>query len=170
MIIHGICETIVRDVLAHFRKIRIVQITPENFKSFMHKGIEWMNSMNQDLNIDMDNDGEFRRNQHRIITLVLTDEASSLKSAYTFPDSDFCIFKDFPHSRLIAPVISVANRDMACSCTLVWLHKYWARYHSSNLEYNDYVYVIIAEEQTKLTSREICLKGKNYSALFQSCS
>ena len=121
--IHGISETIEKDVLAHFRKLKIVQIHLENFKNFFHKGIKWINSMNKDLNIDMDNDDEFRRNQHRIITLVLTDEASSLQSAYTYPDSDFCIFKDFPHSQLIAPVISVAHRDMECSCPLIWLHK-----------------------------------------------
>ena len=89
--------------------------------------------MNKDLNIDMDNDDEFRRNQHWIITFNLIDEASSLQSAYTFPDSDFCIFKDFPYSQLIAPLIIVAHRNMECSCTLIWLHKYWPRFRTRNL-------------------------------------
>ena len=73
--------------------------------------------------MDTNSNMEFKKYSHRIITLQLYDEENSLKRAYTYPAEDFCLFKDYPHSRMIAPVIALAQQ-IQCSCSLVWIHKY----------------------------------------------
>ncbi|CAF0826340.1 unnamed protein product [Brachionus calyciflorus] len=40
--------------------------------------------------------------------------------AYDFPNEDFCYFKDFPHQKLVFPVVKY-NQNLKCTCTLIWL-------------------------------------------------
>jgi hypothetical protein len=50
--------------------------------------------------------------------LILTD----LSQQYEFPDSDLCLFKEFPHDRKVFPIINT-KANLTCSCTLRWLLK-----------------------------------------------
>jgi hypothetical protein len=172
LIIKGIIDGLDRDLFRNFQKIQMISIVPENFKSFTHVGIEWIQALNNKLNVNVDNYIEFKKFSKKIITVELIDQLSSLQSAYTYPDSDFCIFKDFPHSQLIAPVIILATLDIECSCTLIWLHKYWPRYHlrNKNVDYNDYPSFIILEKQKEMMSKNVCLKDKNFSSLIKACN
>ena len=48
---------------------------------------------------------------------------SSFDPIYEYPDEDICNFRDFPHDRLVFPVL-VPGRILNCTCTLYWLQKY----------------------------------------------
>jgi len=172
--IHGILEKIESELFKQFRNFKIIQIFLGNFESFLHTGTQWMNSLNNNLSVDVTSDTEFRMNVNRIITLHLVDSSSLLSRAYTFPDKDFCLFKNFPHSQLVAPVIYLGDLGLECTCPLIWLHKYWYRYHKEeeNSEYNDYERVNFdyPVEIRKLESKEICLKEKNFTLLYQTCN
>ena len=152
----------------HFKQIKHVQILSENLEQFLHAGIEWTNSLNNDLNIK--NEIEFKNSHHRIITIELVERESDLKRPYTYPDSDFCIYKDFPHSQLIAPIIILAKREIECSCTLIWIHQYWKRYFKSNLDYKDDFYPFYSFQNDTISTKEICLKGNTFKNLNQSCN
>jgi hypothetical protein len=133
-----------------------------------------MNSLNHNLSVDITSAIEFTSNAHRLITIELVDNPSALTRAYTFPNKDFCLFKNFPHSQMIAPAIYLGNTGLECTCTLVWLHKYWYRYHveSEDFEYNNYIEVNVNYPISirMLESKEICLKEKNFSLLYQNCN
>jgi hypothetical protein len=92
--IHGILKKIESELFKQFRNFKIIQIFLGNFESFLHTGTQWMNSLNNNLSVDVTSDTEFRMNANRIITLQLVDSSSLLSRAYTFPDKDFCLFKN----------------------------------------------------------------------------
>lgn len=48
---------------------------------------------------------------------------------------NFCIFKDFPHHKLIFPIIETNGEDLPCSCVVLWLTKY--RKYYTGLYSND---------------------------------
>jgi hypothetical protein len=96
LIIHGICQEVEIDLFKYFHQLKLVQISLENFEGFLHSGTKWMNSLNSDLSVNLANDVEFRKYIYRLITLNLVDTKDNLKIAYTFPDRDFCLFKNFP--------------------------------------------------------------------------
>jgi hypothetical protein len=172
LIINGICEEVQIDLFKYFHYLKLIQILPENFEEFLHSGTQWMNSLNSNLNVNVANAVEFRKNSFRLITLELIDTKDNLKIAYTFPDSDFCLFKNFPHSQMITPVIILGQSGLECTCSLVWLHQYWQRYHyehSQSFEYNNYVFYN-NPPQENLKSKEICLKEKNFTLLYETCN
>jgi hypothetical protein len=172
LVITGICQEVQIDLFKYFHQLRVVQISPENFEGFLHSGTKWMNSLNSDLSVNLANDVEFRKYIYRIITLQLVDTKDKLKIAYTFPDKDFCLFKNFPHSQMITPVIILGKGGLECTCSLIWLHQYWQRYHdqhSHNFEYNNNIY-FNKPHLEYLRSKEICLKNQNFSLLYQNCN
>jgi hypothetical protein len=172
LIINGICQEVETDLFKYFHQVRVVQISPENFEGFLHSGTKWMNSLNSDLSVNMANDMEFKKHIYRIKTLELVDTKDNLKIAYTFPDRDFCLFKNFPHSQMIMPMIILGKGGLECTCSLIWLHQYWQRYHdmdSLNFEYNNNVFYNNLPFEY-LRSKEICLKNQNFSLLYQNCN
>lgn len=83
-----------------------------NFDLFFKKSdLEWLQSLNSDQSMG----SEFK--------LVLRDTNRS----YEYPDEDFCLFKNFPHEKLVFPIIH-SRESLNCSCTLLWLLKNSANY------------------------------------------
>ena len=77
--------------------------------------------------------------------------------AYTYPDEDFCLFNEFPHSQMIAPVL-ILDKQMECSCSLRWLHTHWKRYHSvKSFDYNQFIYDNVPFLEN-LTSGKMCFR------------
>jgi hypothetical protein len=172
LIIHGICQEVEIDLFKYFHQLKLVQISLENFEGFLHSGTKWMNSLNSDLSVNVANDVEFRKHIYRLITLNLVDTKDKLKIAYTFPDKDFYLFKNFPHSQMITPVIILGKGGLECTCSLIWLHQYWQRYHdqdSLNFEYNKNI-LYDTPPFEYLRSKEICLKNQNFSLLYHNCN
>ena len=60
-------------------------------------------------------------NVHQCLThlVYLTD----LNETYLYTEEDFCLFKDFPHSKLVVPKINT-KPNLECTCTLLYLLKY----------------------------------------------
>ena len=83
-----------------------------------------MSSLNNDLNIDWKtNKRLFSKMQDRYVLLQFYDKQSELNSPYTYPNTDVCAFKHFPHKQLVYPSILLAEQ-IECTCTLVWLLSY----------------------------------------------
>jgi hypothetical protein len=73
---------------------------------------------------------------------------------------------------MITPVIILGKGGLECTCSLIWLHQYWQRYHdqdSLNFEYNNNVFYDTPSFEY-LRSKEICLKNQNFSLLYQNCN
>jgi hypothetical protein len=39
---------------------------------------------------------------------------------YTYPDEDYCLFVNFPHDRLIYPILNMGY-SFNCTCSIMWL-------------------------------------------------
>jgi hypothetical protein len=44
-----------------------------------------------------------------------------------YPNEDLCLFKNFPHERLVYPML-IPGKQLECTCTLYWLQSYAQRY------------------------------------------
>ena len=42
---------------------------------------------------------------------------------YEYPNEDFCYFKNFPHEKIVLPVLK-PNHNLTCSCTQLYLIQY----------------------------------------------
>ena len=51
---------------------------------------------------------------------------------YIFPDDDFCLFARFPHQKII--ILHVIGEIKKCSCTALWIYKYFAFYAHHKLD------------------------------------
>ena len=79
----------------------------------------------------------------------------SFEKVFDYPDEDLCLFKEFPHSHLVVPIISPGVK-IACTCTLQWLEMYLHLYEPwfYTINASSYVY----DYKTSLQKREYTLK------------
>ncbi|CAF1004207.1 unnamed protein product [Brachionus calyciflorus] len=43
-------------------------------------------------------------------------------------EKDVCLFKNFPHNKLVFPFLLFSKPDLPCTCTIYWLYKYFSKY------------------------------------------
>ena len=105
------------DFFQHFKRLKYVRFHIENFKEFiaqLNETSEWMKYLNADVVVKNQNEIKTKLNEKFII------EFNDFNMKYTYPDEDFCLFKDFPHLKLVFPIIKT-KPDLNCTCTLMWL-------------------------------------------------
>ena len=92
---------------------------------------------------------------------------------YEYPDTDICLFKDFPQNQLIFTQI-IPGKRIKCTCTLLWLFKY-LKYNEAR-EFLDSVYYLFPAD-FKNTNNLKCdfeLKHQynscNFTEIFAKCS
>ena len=172
----GIIYSVEDGLFNHLRKLRLVIVSVDNLREFFHAGTRWITQMNFDLNVDLNNRTEFLMHSTQRIVLQLYEKSTFFNRAYTYPDEDICLYKDFPHRQLIYPSI-IPGKLVKCSCTIMWLLKYsglyldddWQTY--SNKDYG--MFLNYPENFLNNTARN-CLQKleKNeckFNALFKNC-
>ena len=45
-------------------------------------------------------------------------------------DKDICLFKNFPHNKLVFPFLLFPKPTLPCTCTIYWLYKYFTKYQA----------------------------------------
>jgi hypothetical protein len=93
----------------------------QNIQHILVRNNKWLDSLNFDLNIDINNSTQVNNNAHRIIALVFYQTFYNV-TLYDYPEKDFCYFKNFPHNRLVLPKLR-PNYKTSCSCTEIYLIK-----------------------------------------------
>jgi hypothetical protein len=112
--VNGIVLSIEERFFANLKKIKVVSIQSDNLAIFFNKGLKWLDYLNEGVNANL---------TRRIIRLAhnvyinFNDRETLFKRAYEWPDKDFCLFKNFLHSRLVYPII-FKSKQLECSCTL----------------------------------------------------
>ena len=69
----------------------------------------------------------------------MTTKATKVQLDYTYPEEDFCLFKDFPHTQLVFPIIDSLHIHV-CTCTLSWIVKYADMYQKYDTERFEYIH------------------------------
>jgi len=95
------------------------------------KNNKWLDYLNKNVSIDL-NQADLLQQRSKAIFLTIYQMFSNI-SFYSYPDEDFCYFKDFPHSRLILPKLK-PNYKTSCSCTEIFLIQYSYKFST----YSDY--------------------------------
>jgi hypothetical protein len=104
--IKGNLEYIQSNLFDYFKEIRYISIKSDALLSFFHRGTQWINSINRNLNVSLLSNG-FKNN--RLVSIEFNVKDGFLfNQYYTFPNEDICLFKDFPHSQLVLPLIVFA--------------------------------------------------------------
>ena len=127
-----------------------------------------------------------RGNVRRLVSIEFAVQSWFMFSTYySFPNEDICLFKDFPHSQLVLPLIIYdASRFeyIECTCTLVWLQQYFKHYFYNNFtQFNEYINIepfykdfFVNETLMKCQKSEEYFNEKflacNFSQRFENCN
>ena len=144
LLVKGKLESIEAGLFENFKEISFISIKGDEMENFFHLGTKWLNSLNKDLNVNLRKARELRGNIHRLVTVEIAVQGWFMfNTYYTFPNEDICLFKDFPHSQLVLPLILYdASRfdTTECTCTLVWLQQHYKLYFYNNFsQFNAYI-------------------------------
>jgi len=144
--IQGNLEQFDENLFENFREIRYISLRSDDLVNFFHRGTKWLNSINKNLSVSLSSihNLEFTKNIHRLVSVEFDVQYwLFFNRFYAFPNEDICLFKNFPHSQLVLPLIVFDLKNYypnEWSCTLVWLMKYYHLYFSSDFqESNSYV-------------------------------
>jgi len=147
-------QDIQQDLFKSFPYMKSLDIELNNFEEFIRSSNNtWLSYLNIDVNVDLKNMTDFNNNKDSKMQLYLTD----LKQGYLYPEEDFCLFKNFPHSKLVVPKINT-KPDLQCTCTLLWLIQYKSLYQEGALNFLD----------TPSVSK--CLNDPNFEVLVNNCN
>ena len=155
-----------------FDEIRSISVKSDELINFFHRGTKWLNSINRNLNFI-----EFRHNIHKLVTIEFAVQGWSLfNKYYTFPNEDICLFKNFPHTQLVLPIIifdPIKFDSNDCSCTHVWLVQYYKFYFTNNFT-NFNQYITLQPQYEDLFKNETvnkCLRNEQFfNEKFLSCN
>ena len=187
LIINGNLEYVEEDLFENFNEIRYISIKSDSLVNFFHRGTKWMNSLNKNLNISLENQFQFRNNVHKLVSIEFQVlDWFIFNEYYTFPNEDICLFRDFPHSQLVLPLLIFFplkfNNDEECSCTVIWLVKNYKYYfYNEFTNFNPNVNLLPASKDffdnvtiNKCVRNEEYLKGRiilcNFSQRFENCN
>jgi hypothetical protein len=128
----------------NFKEIKFISIKSDEIVNFFHRGTKWLNSINKKLNVNLSKIDELSQNISKLVSVEFNVLGFLVfNKYYTFPNEDICLFKDFPHSQLVLPLIIFdASRFeyTDCTCSLVWLQQYYKLYFYNNFsQFNEYI-------------------------------
>ena len=121
----GTVDSIESDLFSvEFTHMNIFILKITNFREFFHKSSHFLASLNaRQVHVNTKSIREFQSNAHNLLQTVFVSLSHymSFERVYTYPDADLCLFKAFPHARLVLAQVYTA-KPLNCSCTLKWLH------------------------------------------------
>ena len=149
-VIDSVLTSISEDFFTYFSKLKIFALEIYNFEEFINFEPHWLRHLNSEVKVNLSNPNDINRYKDRQMILELTD----LSKTYLYPEKDFCLFRHFPHEKLVFPIIET-KQNLECSCTLMWLLK------------NKSLFTNI--DELKTSSVENCLFNKDFDKIVSNC-
>ena len=142
----GVLERIEADLFRDYPKINLVLFKISNLRGFFHAGTQWMNSLNSHVRVNLSSPTDVKLNIKKLWVLVLEHPTSfvSFDQVYEYPDEDLCLFREFPHDRLVYPIL-YPGKQINCSCTLKWLHAYEFIYRNRKHPVTTDYYILVQD-------------------------
>lgn len=125
-----------KNLISSLKQLRSLGLDLINYREFINRlnslsDSSWLQELNTDLtSVDLTNGlsnqqiENFRASQTE---LLLGDR----RLEYDYPEDDFCLFRKFPHQKLVYPALST-KPFLSCSCTVIWLIQYNKYYFNRN--------------------------------------
>lgn len=144
LLIEGNLEHFDDNLFENFKGIRFISIKSEEIENLLHRGTKWLNSINKNLNVNLGKINKLKQKFSKLVSVEFNVQGFMLFSKYyIFPNEDICLFKDFPHSQLVLPLIifdPVRYGTSEFSCTLVWLLQHYKHFFTNNFTvFNQYI-------------------------------
>lgn len=98
------------NLFKRFKYLKRINFWLYNLNEFLRSNLDWLLDLNQSNN----------NNNRQQLIIELNDESNS----YMYPDEDFCLFKHFPHTNLVFPLINT-KLALNCTCTIMYLLSNW---------------------------------------------
>ncbi len=116
-------------LLRKFILLNEIMFELANFKAFLHGGnTKWLLEINvrvpRQVNMQDTLNIEKYIKKRLYLTINFLRYPSAFNKAYVYPSEDICLFKDFPHTRLVMPILN-PFRFINCTCTLKWLQQHY---------------------------------------------
>jgi hypothetical protein len=112
-------------LLSEFKRLKVIDLFVS--KEFFHfDTTRWMLDLNAKVKwVNLTNLTQVKENIHAfmLIRFIYKNKFVSFDQMYEYPLEDICLFKYFPHSHLVYPLI-VPGKRLKCTCTLKWLQLY----------------------------------------------
>ena len=155
----GYIYDIQSDVFASFKNLKMIIIQSDSVEMLLSKGLKWLGVLNTD--IDLSKESSYVLSRAIYITII--ENENPFKQPYTYPDRDLCLFKRFPHRRLIYPILETPAR-IKCTCTFIWLIHFSEFYLTP--DYTSFY------ENVKVPLKYVqhCLSTKNMSDYIKDCN
>jgi hypothetical protein len=170
----GIIYDIQTDLFASFSEIKLIYVSVDNFGIFFHKGLDWLKHLNLGVNVSL-NETELNirgenYNLNYAVHLIIHEVWSIFRDTYEYPNQDLCLFKDFPHHRLIYPTI-YTGKLIPCSCTLLWMIQYSNFYLYKNFTYyRKGLWTLIIEDSKSEKTLHCLLDTSNFTLEIDKCN
>ena len=113
-------------LFTNLKHIKTIVLKADSLELTLNQGLNWLEHLNTDINFTRK-----KADLDRAIYIKLYEEAYAFKKLYAYPDTDLCMYKDFPHSRLIYPIV-LSQQYLNCTCTIVWLIQYSRLYEKAD--------------------------------------
>jgi len=179
MELNGLIDSIEQDLFKIFsNEFKFLFIRMQYIKNIFMKNNKWLQYLNYNQKIS----SIYKINIREVLFLVLYQNLPNLV-VYTYPDEDFCYFKDFPHEKLVFPVLKPSQTK--CTCTLLYLIQY-SHLAKNNFDFNFNLlkkeydllefyseFILKQEEDTFkdcLDNIEERIKECNFEQRFEQCS
>lgn len=113
ILICGVIDFIENETFQNLIYVKRILLEIFHSAKFLLKTIEWINHINYEIDTGDDLLGYVVNNPNvdKLIGMNFSD--------YTLSDEDLCLFKEFPHKKLLFPLIFDASKS--CNCTYIWL-------------------------------------------------
>jgi hypothetical protein len=113
--INGIINSIQTDLFKDFKYLKLLIIKMNYVQNIFKKNNNWLQYLNYNEIINLSEPIKFSQAFFLVLYQTLFR-----KEYYTFPNEDFCHFKNFPHNRQIMPLLQPKVLS-SCTCTHLFL-------------------------------------------------
>ncbi len=120
--LNGCIDLIQNELFKDLDNLKMIRFRTQNMRKLFSKNNKWLDWLNTNVNVDLTNDSDIDEKIGNSFILVLYQSFSKI-SFYEYPNEDFCLFKTFPHKRLVMPRLKPTSMSK-CTCTELFLIQY----------------------------------------------
>lgn len=118
-------------IFKSFRYLKQINLQASYFKKLIHtQGIEWIRSINHEVYVNVSDPSEYALNKEQIAYVaIIFNWGSTFEDV--FPDSDFCLWSNFPFSQMVEinEIINYGTKFqynfLKPTCLYWWLNQYY---------------------------------------------
>jgi len=176
LVIYGVINQIEDDTFKSLKELHLLKIQSQNVRNLFVFNNKWLQYLNQDMHtLNLNQIDEIN-----MFALIIYQSIENV-TFYNYPDEDFCLFKEYPHNRLVIPILK-PNSKSICSCTELFLIQYSEKYSSflnyldEKIVFNDYMYQyeVKVEKNLKLhkcfnESFDLMISKCNFQKRLENC-